>query len=291
VDGPLELDGPKPDQTPGDSGVVPGTWKTIAKGTFTMGSPPDEPCRDSMEQQHQVTLTHDFELQTTEVSGGQFLGLMGYNPSQMSCGLTCPVEMVSWHEAAAYCNALSQTAGKAVCYTCSGSLASVTCQEAAAYSGPSVYKCPGYRLPTEAEWEYAYRAGTTTAYYNGASDGAKCTTCSAKDANLDKIGWYCANSNNSSTYPTAQKQPNPWGLYDLAGNVHEWCHDWHNQSDLSGPSTDPWGSVSGTARVMRGGAWDYPAHDKRAAFRERREVPKYRDLTLGFRCARTKDGL
>lgn len=292
-DGPLDglstdspFDGLKPDQQLGDGGVVPVTWVTIAKGTFTMGSPTDEPCRNSDEGQHQVTLTHDFEMQSTEVTGGQFLALLGYNPSQKSCGSTCPAETVSWHEAAAYCNALSKAAGKTECYGCVGSGASVTCEEAAAYSGQSVYQCPGYRLPTEAEWEYAYRAGTTTAYYNGGNDGLMCTTSSTTDANADKVGWYSANS-SSTTHPVKGKLPNAWGLYDLPGNVWEWCHDWYQSSVGSGPATDPWGAAPGSVRVVRGGSWNYEAENLRAAARSSTS-PTYRSHRLGLRCVRTR---
>jgi formylglycine-generating enzyme required for sulfatase activity len=279
-------DGPEPDQQANDGGVVPETWVTIAKGTFTMGSPTNEPCRDTDEARHKVTLTHGFELQSTEVTQAQFQSLMGYNPSQFpTSGEDCPVENVSWHEAAAYCNARSHEAGRTKCYTCSGSGATVTCQEAAAYSGQNVHNCPGYRFPTEAEWEYAYRAGTTTAYYSGANDGTTCYTCSTVDANADKIGWYCGNL-STKTQPIKRKQPNGWGLFDMAGNVWEWCHDWY-QTDLgSGPAIDPWGAASGFSRVLRGASWFTYAASMRAADRNS-STPLFRSQTIGFRCCRT----
>jgi formylglycine-generating enzyme required for sulfatase activity len=243
-----------------------------------MGSPTSEPCRASDEDQHQVTLTRDLEIQSTEVTQGEFQSLMGYNPSYFSsCGGHCPVEQVNWYEAVGYCNALSASKGYAKCYTCTGSGASVTCQEASAYSGQKVYDCPGYRLPTDAEWEYAYRAGTTTAFYNG-----PITCCTGTDANADKIGWCDANS----THPVGQKLKNAWHLYDMAGNVWEWCHDWYQSRLGSSAVTDPFGSSSGSARVLRGGSWSSSAHDLRAANR-RDYNPTRRPNHTGFRCART----
>ena len=109
---------------------------------------------------------------------------------------------------------------------------------AVAYSGKNVYVCPGYRLPTAAEWEYAYRAGTTTAYYSGTNASSKCTSCGAVDKNADKIGWYCANANNT-TNPVQGKLVNAWGLYDMAGNVWEWCHGWYTGSGPGPPVVDP----------------------------------------------------
>ncbi len=269
-----------PDQTTApDQAVVPGTWVTINAGTFQMGSPSSEICRSNDETQHQVTLTHKFEIQSTEVTQAQFTSLMGYNPSNFSsCGGTCPLEKVNWYEAAAYANALSAQVGKAKCYKCTGSGKSVSCTEATAYAGKKVYTCPGYRLPTEAEWEYAYRAGTSTAFYNGGI-----TFCSSKDANLEKIGWYYQNA-SSTTHPVGQKTPNTWGLYDMAGNVWEWCHDWYGSYPSSSVS-DPVGPT-GSSRVLRGGSWlNYP-YFMRAA-RRNYNTPAYRNFRIGFRCTRT----
>jgi len=265
-------------------GVVPGTWITIPGGTFQMGSPSSEKCRYNDEKQHQVTLTHKFEIQSTEVTQAQFTALMGYSPAYFSsCGGTCPVEQVSWYEAAAYANALSSKAGYSSCYTCTGSGVTVSCQEASSYSGGKVYTCPGYRLPTEAEREYAYRAGTTTAYYSGANDANACGSCFTKDANLDSIGWYCTNS-GSKTHPVAKKTPNNWGLYDMAGNVYEWCHDWKS-SYPSSSVTDPVGT-SGSYRVHRGGGWYGWSNYARAAYRAAWS-PGGRDKSIGFRLARS----
>ena len=144
------------------------------------------------------------------------------------------------------------------------------------------YACPGYRLPTDAEWEYAYRAGTETAYYSGENDPAACS-CEG-DAKLDPIAWYCDNA-GSKTHPVGRKPPNAWNLYDMAGNVWEWSHDWYQSSLGTAAVTAPWGPASGSSRVVRGGAWYGDAHYARAAFRSRLR-PAGRDNDHGFRCSR-----
>jgi formylglycine-generating enzyme required for sulfatase activity len=230
---------------------------------------------------HQVTLTHGFEIMSTEVTQGEFQSVMGYNPSYFtSCGSHCPVEKVSWHMSVAYCNALSQQAGLQACYSCSGSGTSVTCQEASGYTGQAIYSCPGYRLPTEAEWEYAYRAGTQTAFYNGPI--ADCV----EDGNADKIGWYYYNSVNS-THPVGQKLPNAWDLYDMAGNVYEWTHDWYDIDKGTLPVIDPVGPASGASRVIRGGSSGLNATYLRAAYRNYLS-PTLQYNHVGLRCSRTK---
>jgi formylglycine-generating enzyme required for sulfatase activity len=281
------------------SGCSTSGYVSIAPGTFTMGSPPGEPCSSGGQTQHQVTLTHSFEVQGTETTQGQFQAAMGYNPATFgSCGATCPIENVNWHQAAAHCNTLSAQKALTPCYTCSGSGPSVTCQEAAAYSGANIYTCTGYRLPTEAEWEYSYRAGTTTALYNGPRDPAACF-CTPVDANVDKIGWYCGNSAVTypgctpisgaapcaGTHPAGQKLANGWGLHDMAGNVWEWGHDWH-QFDLgSAAVTDPWGAATGSQRVVRGGC-SFHGFGMEAATRNKIS-PSHGDFAIGFRPVRT----
>ena len=264
---------------------TPGKWVTIKAGTFNMGSPKTEPCREpapTKETQHQVTLTNGFEIQTTEVTQDQFFKVLGYKPSYAkSCGGTCPVETVTWSEAAAYCNALSKNKGLTACYTCVSSGKDVICTETIAATGKGIYSCKGYRLPTEAEWESAYRAGTTTALYNGAI-----TNCFGADANASKIGWYSGNSANKPHHPVGQKTPNAWGLYDMAGSVNEWCQDSRLQTDLGSTAvTDPVGSGY-LNRVYRGGSWGDPPMTLRAAFREDTK-PTSRASSRGFRCART----
>jgi formylglycine-generating enzyme required for sulfatase activity len=251
--------------------AVPGTWAAVAAGTFLMGSPSTEPCRNSDETQHSVTLTRAFSIMTTEVTQRQYQDVIGQNPSQGKTCLDCPVNNVTWHEAAAFCNALSQIAALAPCYSCSAG----SCAEASA----ALLDCPGYRLPTEAEWEYAYRGGTSTAFPNGPI--ASCTT----DSNLDAIGWYKDNA-GGVTHPAAQKQPNAWGLYDMAGNVLEWVNDRYAQSLGSAPLTDPVGPASGTDRVQRGGSYSFNAEFARAAGRMTTKTGEHYD-DFGFRVART----
>jgi formylglycine-generating enzyme required for sulfatase activity len=264
-----------PDRLPPDL-YVQTRFVTVKAGSFTMGSPPSEPCRDLSEDQVQVTLTRSFEIASTEITQAQFQTLLGYNPSHFpGCGPFCPVEKVSWHELAAYCNALSAKASLESCYTCTGSGAKVTCVQAAA----SIYTCKGYRLPTEAEFELAIRGGTTTSLYNG--EIKDCAT----DATAGAIAWYKGNAGDTP-HPGGTKTPNSLGLYDLAGNVREWIHDW-NIADLGpGPAIDPEGPKTGTARVLRGGSWFDPASYLRSADRDY-DVPDFRDWNIGGRCVRT----
>ena len=225
------------------------TFKLIPPGTFIMGSPEDELGRNTDETSHQVTLSGQFYMQTTEVTQGQWEKVMGSNPSHFSsCGTDCPVETVSWHDVQQFITLLN-TKGEGT-----------------------------YRLPTEAEWEYALRAGTLTAFPNGAITNTQCD-----DPNLTEIGWYCGNSDDT-THPFAQKQPNAWGLYDMNGNVYEWCRDFY-ETYPSGPAIDPKGPFSGTYRVLRGGYWSIYAQYCRSATRDYM-TPGYRHNGIGFRLVR-----
>jgi formylglycine-generating enzyme required for sulfatase activity len=250
----------------------------VPAGFFTMGSPAEEPGRGD-EPQHVVTLTQGFEIYSTEVTQAQFASVMGYNPSSNQGCPTCPVEQVNWHEAAAYCNVLSTQAGIGACYDCAGSGTNVGCWPAAAYATP--YACPGYRLPTEAEWEYAARAETTTGTYNGTSTLTDCTNLNPI---LDPIAWFCGNS-GGMTHVAGGKAANAWGIYDMLGNVWEWVHDWY--ATYPGDVSDPWGPAAGSWRVIRGGDFDDHAQDARAACRNSAPETWYRDSGLGFRPVRS----
>lgn len=226
----------------------------IAPGTFMMGSPSNESGRLNYEKQHRVTLTKGFYMQTTEVSQGQWKAVMGGNLSEFkSCGDECPVEQVSWNDVQQFIRKLNQREGSGT-----------------------------YRLPTEAEWEYAARAGSDAAFANGGISELKC----GFDSNLDAMGWYCGNS-NSKTHPVARKQANSWGLYDMHGNVYEWCQDWYGDYP-SNSVTNPTGPSGGSYRVRRGGSWDDSAKDCRSAFRYRLS-PGNRSYLLGFRLVRAID--
>ena len=228
------------------------SFSCIKAGTFTMGSSSG----DSDEKPvHEVTLTHDFEIQTTELTQGQWKAAFGSNPSNFSsCGDDCPVETINWYEALHYANWLSEQEGYTPCYVITGCNSNcvgcdrecsndVKLKKADGTEASTPYECEGYRLPTEAEWEYAIRAGTTTAYYCG--DSSSC---------LSDIAWYSSNS-GSKTHEAGQKDPNDWGLYDMSGNVWEWVWDWYNSS-YSGDVTNPDGPYSGSYRVLRGGGWN-----------------------------------
>ncbi|MDP6460481.1 MAG: formylglycine-generating enzyme family protein, partial [Gemmatimonadota bacterium] len=169
------------------------------------------------------------------------------------------------YDAVAYCNALSASEGLTPCYSGSGS--GTVCD----------WNANGYRLPTEAEWEYACRAGTETAYYTGVNTNTECA-----DPNLDMAGWYCGNASNT-THPTEEKVANASGLYDMHGNVWEWCWDWYGS--YSGQETDPAGPGSGSDRVIRGGSWYDFALGCRSANRGN-YGPGYANAVIGFRPVR-----
>ena len=275
------------DATPVDLTPIPGSWVTIPAGSFTMGSPTTEACRDQYayateETEHPVTLTRPFEISATEVTQAQFVDVMGYNPTTWSACANCPVDNITWHLAASYCNRLSGMRGLAKCYTCTVTTVdagATSCGESQTYAGKKIYDCPGYRLPTEAEWEYAYRAGTQTALYSGAIVGCNVDTAAGQ------IGWYTGNTTKPK--PVGSLTPNAWGLFDMAGNLWEWCHDWGNADLGAQAATNPVTcGITGTANhVIRGGSWHAEAYTLRAAYREFMS-PTDGGGSDGFRCAR-----
>jgi formylglycine-generating enzyme required for sulfatase activity len=257
---------PTPDaaQTP-----IPEGYVRIEPGEFTMGSPEDELGRFGDETQHRVTVTRAFALKATEVTQAEWRAVMGTDPSGFAdCGDTCPVEQVSWFDAVDYVNRVSDAEGLPRCYADDVDRT---------FAG---LDCTGYRLPTEAEWEYAARAGTQTAYHTGVNTQTDCND----DPNLNLAGWYCGNSGDT-THPVGQKQVNAWGLYDMHGNVWEWVHDW-GAAYPAGAVVDPAGPASGELRVDRGGSWGDFAQSVRSALRFRNS-PAFRGSFLGFRPSRS----
>ena len=220
----------------------------IPAGTFEMGS---NDGRDNEKPVHQVTISQPFYLGKYQVTQGQWEAVMGKNPSEFQGDANPPVENVSWHDAQEFIKKLNDRA--------SGDI---------------------YRLPTEAEWEYAARTGTMTAYSFGHDPEL-----------LDQYGWHKGNS-GAKTHPVGQLKPNPWGLYDMYGNVWEWVADWYAETYPSDPQTDPKGPQNGEIRVLRGGSIVSPPVYLRSARRGRfRPESRRRLWNIGFRCVRVPPSL
>jgi len=210
----------------------------IPAGKFLMGSPETEKGRLDNETQHEVTISKPFYMGRYEVTQEQYEAITGTNPSHFK-GAKNAVDTVSWDDAQDFCKMLSAKASKTV------------------------------QLPTEAQWEYACRAGTNTRFCSGDADG-----------DLDGVGWYYDNSGNT-THPVGEKKPNAWGLYDMHGNVVEWCQDWYGQYEAEA-ATDPKGAADGPFRVLRGGPWSFNPAGCRSAVRDR-STPGVRFDLDGFR--------
>ncbi|MEO5331401.1 MAG: SUMF1/EgtB/PvdO family nonheme iron enzyme [Magnetococcus sp. YQC-5] len=223
-------------------------FKLIPAGQFTMGCSSTSTCFSSKEMpEHTVTLSKSFYMLETEVTQAQWKSLMGSNPAfHTTCGDNCPVEKVSYWSAADYANELNR-----LCKL------------------PGKSNMQEFRLPTEAEWEYAARAGTTTAYTFGDSS-----------SNLNNYAWYKTNS-GSTTHPVAQKLPNPWGLYDMSGNVFEWVLDCYS-AYTTNAAVDPKGPFSCVSGVIRGGSFNFDAVYARSAFRDNLDQSSTGN-NLGFR--------
>ena len=215
--------------------AAPANMAFIPPGTFRMGSPTNEVDRwDDEGPQTAVTITRGFWMGKYEVTQGQYLAVTGSNPSNFTGDSNRPVEQVTWYEATNYCAMLTQ-------------------QDRAA---GQIAMNSVYRLPTEAEWEYACRAWTSTRFSYGDDQGY---------TNLTDYAWYDGNA-GGTTHPVGQTLPNPWGLHDMAGNVMDWCQDWYGVYP-GGIAADPQGAETGSYRVIRGGNWLRSARECRSAYR------------------------
>ena len=238
----------------------------ISAGTFMMGAlPNDDEARSKEKPCHKVEISRDFYVGKYPVTQELWEAVMGNNPSHFK-GEDCPVEEVSWFDCVEFCNKLSELENKELAYTINGEAAypNVTCN----------WTAKGYRLLTEAEWEYCARGGESHLY--------------AGTDNVDEVAWYDENS-GGKTHPVGQKKPNGFGLYDMSGNLWEWCWDWFDsevyQSRLvtGGKLTsDPRGPTSGSHRVFRGGSWYNSPYLMRASGRNGGS-PTGRGSSVGFR--------
>jgi len=261
----------------------------IEPGSFLMGSTKDQIDKfrrlhpsnareefDDEQPQHPVKITRPFFLGIHEVTQGQYQAVMGENPSHFKGSDDLPVEQVSWLDAVLFCNKLSEREKRTPCYRINGTEVTI--------AGGN-----GYRLPMEAEWEYACRAGSTTMY-----------PCDDADK-LGALAWVYHNSGNE-THPVGQKLPNAWGLYDMLGNVWEWCQDWYDIGyytackdwyEIGHHKTSPLVEAPGPYlasgyRVIRGGSWNYFPRFCRPAYRDK-DTPNYRYYSLGFRVAAVQE--
>jgi formylglycine-generating enzyme required for sulfatase activity len=233
----------------------------ILPGTFTIGSPTNEALRGTDEVQHVVTISKGFYMSKFPVTQGDYLSIVGHNPSYFTGNTNRPVEQVTWMNATNYCGlrtAKEQTTGLI----------------------PTNWV---YRLPTESEWEYACRAGTVTAFYLG-------TDLDSGQANFDGQDEYDSVTGTISdpsgvylatTTPVGNYSPNGWGLFDMVGNVWEWCQDWYGPYP-TGSVTDPKGPATGTYRIFRGGSWIDPAVNCRSSPRAH-DLPTLSIYRVGFR--------
>jgi formylglycine-generating enzyme required for sulfatase activity len=241
---------------------------TVPAGSFLMGSDPSELAmagwnHPEEQPRHEVLITRSFVLGSTELTQALYQQVTGHNPSHAKAP-DLPVEKVTWLDAVAFANQLSELQGLEPCYDIQG-------ERVRWPRGPA---CEGYRLPTEAEWEYAARAGARTAF--------------AGSERLEEVGWYEGNSGDR-LHPVGQLAPNAWGLYDMSGNVWEWVWDWYEPAtygSASVPRRDPVGPEEGRQRVRRGGSWHYSIDFARVANR-RHEWPTKGTSVLGLRLVRT----
>ena len=237
-----------------------------------MGSPPEEKDREEDELQHPASVD-GFVMCETEVTQAQYQAVMGENPSDCDggCGGSLPVQNVSWNEACAYMEKLTQRENEARAKERLPALTPCYEKQGETWAWKD-HGCTGFRLPTESEWEYAARAGTGTAYFFGETD-----------AKLGDYAWFGGDAENK-VHAVGEKKRSPWGLHDIYGNVWEWCWDWFGEYKAA-PDKNDSGLENGVDRVLRGGSAWFGPWDLRSASRDRNS-PTNRLRNSGFRCVR-----
>ena len=246
----------------------------VKAGTFVMGAAPDEPGRSDEEAQHQVEITKNFFISSHEVTQKEWESVMGNGVASQRNkedskwklygeGADFPMYYISWNDAVEFCNKLSSKNGLTPCYSGSGS--GIKCN----------FEANGYRLPTEAEWEYASRGG-----HNG-----KGTMYSGSDQ-FDNVAWQKRNSGNT-IHPVGQLSPNELGIYDMSGNVYEWCWDIYEPHKTSAVK-NPAGAASGDKRIIKGGSWGLGGYNCRSAYRQPFD-PVRRSHSIGMRIVKNQE--
>jgi len=274
---------------------IVGSMRYVPGGTFTQGSPADEPCRSSDETRFNHTLTRNIAVMETEITRQMWADLRAVQPTlpadptdtSYGSGMTNPAQNMSWYETVLFANLLSVQNGLTRCYYKDAAMTDpVTGSNYTSGTFYCNFTANGYRLLTEGEWEYAARAGTTTPFSCNETNytSGNCWGCTAgTHPTLEQYAVYCANDNDRSE-PVGSKLANPWNLKDMHGNVWEWCWDW--KAPYPGDTTDYTGPVSGSDRVLRGGYWNYDARHCRSAYRGY-VTPGSQYYIIGFRLVRS----